>query len=394
MRGQILALFAVAIVALVALLGVVVDGGNVYVQRRAAQGAADAAALAGVRTLRSNPGGSVSNVASAINTYAAANGFGISPIVACAAFVGTNGTNLSGGGIISDGSVPGCPPLATSIPAAASGVHVDIRIPFATYLVGMFNISSVTAQGHATAQVGVVTAGDTRYAPLIVCGGGGGTGFDAVKLTTQTPVVVTTTPGVLGPTPAALPAVINPQLTTDQILVTPVAGAPPAYVVNPASDGTIYYIKGQNISTSNGSNCGASGFHGAASATQTVPFIQDAAGATQASISGQTGNAVPQIAYQVATSGACVAGTNPATLWSQGQPGCVMILPLVTGSSGLNFYVQAWAAFYVWCSRSTGSGCQEFSGQLLDNWPLAGGAAVNTWTVSNRTGLTVLHLTQ
>jgi hypothetical protein len=71
-----------------------------------------------------------------------------------------------------------------------------------------------------------------------------------------------------------------------------------------------------------------------------------------------------------------------------------MVLPLVTGSSGLTFTIQAWAAFYVWCSRSTGSGCQEFSGQLLANWPIAGGAAVNGWTFGSKSGLTVLHLTQ
>jgi hypothetical protein len=257
----------------------------------------------------------------------------------------------------------------------------------------MLNIAALSAQGHATAQVGVVTAGDTRDSPLIVCGGGGGTGYDAVKLTTQTPVVVTTTPGVLGPTPAVLPAITNPQLTTDQILVTPVGATPPAYVVNPASDGTVYYIKGQKISTSNGSNCGASGFHGAAASTQTLPYIQDVSGPTQAVIAGQSGNAVPQISIRVATSGACLAGTDPANQWTQAQPGCVMILPLVTGSSGLNFSIQAWAAFYVWCSRSVGSGCQEFSGQLLANWPIAGGPAVNSWTFGNRTGLTVLHLT-
>jgi hypothetical protein len=393
--AQILVVFAISLLGLVALLALVIDGGNLYVQRRAAQDAADAAALAGVRTLRGTTSATaVTPIASDVETYAAANAFGVAPGVPCAYFVGVDGSALPGGGIVNDGSQAACPTLTTNISSSASGVHVDTNIGFQTYLMGIFNLPNLTAQGHATAQVGVVTAGDTRYSPLIVCGGGGGTGYDALKLTTQTPVVVTTTPGLLGPTPAVFPAVINPQLTTDQILVTPVGATPPAYVVNPASDGTIYYIKGQQISTSNGSNCGASGFHGAAASTQTVPYVQDAAGATQAAITGQSGNAVPQISYQVATSGACTAGTDPATQWSQSEPGCVMILPLVTGSSGLNFVIQAWAAFYIWCSRSTGSGCQEFSGQLLANWPIAGGAAVNSWTFGNRTGLTVLHLTQ
>ena len=392
-RGQILVLFAISSMALLALVGLVLDGGNLYVQRRAAQDAADAAALAGTRTLRGSSTGAVTPIASDVSRFAAANAFGIPPSVPCAYFVGVDGSVVSAGGIVNDGSMPGCPILATTIPPAASGIHVDTNITFPTYLVGMFNLLSLTAQGHATAQVGVVTAGDTRYSPLIVCGGGGGTGYDAVKFTTQTPVVVTTTPGVLGPTPSALPVVSNPQLTTDQLLVTPIGGTPPAYVVNPASDGTLYYIKGQKISTSNGSSCGASGFHGAAAMTQTAPYIQDAASGS-ASILGQSGNAVPQISYQVATSGACLAGTDPANQWTGGQPGCVMILPLANSSSGMSFAVQAWAAFYVWCSRSTGAGCQEFSGQLLANWPIAGGAAVNSWTFGSKSGLTVLHLTQ
>lgn len=395
--GQILVLFALAIVGLTALVGLVFDGGNIYLQRRTGQTAADAAALAGLRALRNATSApQVSTISSAITQYAASNAFGIPPNVPCAYFVASNGTAIAGAGITNDGSVPNCPAVTSAIPSTASGVHVDTRITFPTYLMGMLNLLTVSAEGHATAQVGVLTASDTRGAPLIACGGGGGTGYDALKLTPQTPVVVTTTPGVLGPTPAVLPVVANPQVTTDQILVTPAGVAtPPAYVVNPARDGTIYYIKGQNISTSNGSNCGASGFHGAAATVQPTPYIQDAASATPAVIAGQTGNAVPQISQRVATSGACAAGTDPANQWTEGQPGCVMILPLVNGSSGLDFNIQAWAAFYVWCTNTTGSaGCQEFSGQLLADWPVATGPAVNAWTFGSRGGLTVLHLTQ
>jgi hypothetical protein len=259
---------------------------------------------------------------------------------------------------------------------------------------GMFNILQVSAEGHATAQVGVLTASDNRAAPLIACGGDGGD-YAALKLTTQTPVVVTTTPGVLAPTPLSLPVISNPQLTTDQLLVTPVGvAAPPALVVNPGKDGTIYYIKGQSISTSNGSNCGASGFHGAAASAQPTPHISDIASGTPAAIAGESGNAVPRISQSVGTAGACVAGTDPVSQWREGQPGCVMMLPIVDGINDPNFEIQAWAAFYVWCTRSTGSGCQEFTGQLLVNWPAAGGPAANVWTFGTKGGTTVLRLTQ
>jgi hypothetical protein len=395
--AQIMVLFALAAVALVAIVGLVADGGSIYVQRQTAQNSADAAALAGARALRTaTSADQVTDLSAAIETYAVANAFGAAPSVTCAYFVASTGSALAGAGLIDDGTNAGCPPVSGSIPNVASGVHVDVRIEFPTFVMGMFNVTSVTAEGHATAQVGVLTAADTRSAPLIACGGGGQTGYDALKLTTQTPVVATSTPGVLAATPGALPVVRNPELTTDQLLVTPVGiSTPPAYVVNPMRDGTIYYIKGQQISTSNGSNCGASGFHGASANVQPTPYLQDVASATPAVIGGETGNDVPRISQSVATSGACAAGTDPAIQWSEGRPGCVMVLPIVDGSTGPNFRVQAWAAFYVWCIRTSGgSGCQEFAGQLLANWPAAGGPAVNAWTFGSGGGITVVHLTQ
>lgn len=50
-RGQTLVIVAIMLVVLVGFLGLVVDGGNVYAQRRQMQNAADAAALAGARAM-------------------------------------------------------------------------------------------------------------------------------------------------------------------------------------------------------------------------------------------------------------------------------------------------------------------------------------------------------
>ncbi len=49
--GQSLVLFAIMLVALLGILGLVLDGGNLYAKRRTAQNAADAGALAGARAL-------------------------------------------------------------------------------------------------------------------------------------------------------------------------------------------------------------------------------------------------------------------------------------------------------------------------------------------------------
>ena len=55
-QGQILVIFALALVAITAMVGLVLDGGSAYAQRRAEQNAADLAALAAANDLIVNQG--------------------------------------------------------------------------------------------------------------------------------------------------------------------------------------------------------------------------------------------------------------------------------------------------------------------------------------------------
>ena len=73
-RGQTLVVVAVMIVVLVAFLGLVIDGGNVYAQRRQLQNAADAAALAGAREWARSWGKDEGAARTKIDEYAARNG--------------------------------------------------------------------------------------------------------------------------------------------------------------------------------------------------------------------------------------------------------------------------------------------------------------------------------
>ena len=50
-KGQILVLFAVGLVVMIAVAALLVDGGQIYMNRRTAQASADAAALAGAQEL-------------------------------------------------------------------------------------------------------------------------------------------------------------------------------------------------------------------------------------------------------------------------------------------------------------------------------------------------------
>lgn len=69
-RGQILVLFALGLVAMIAMAGLVLDGGSVYAQRRDEQNGADFAAIAGANAYM-NTSGSVATKTAAARSVAA-----------------------------------------------------------------------------------------------------------------------------------------------------------------------------------------------------------------------------------------------------------------------------------------------------------------------------------
>src|SRR5438477_10717753 len=99
--GQVLILFVLGATAMVAMLGLVVDGGNVYINRRVARTAADTAALAAVRALAVKPPSGTNvvqkqEVGNAICTYVPTNNFGTYTGVLGAKYVGSNGQPVGG----------------------------------------------------------------------------------------------------------------------------------------------------------------------------------------------------------------------------------------------------------------------------------------------------------
>ncbi|HSR31237.1 MAG TPA: pilus assembly protein TadG-related protein, partial [Anaerolineae bacterium] len=67
--GQILVIVAVVIFALVALTAVIIDGGSLYLNRRLAQTAADAGAMAGAHK-KCADGGSLAEIQAAVQQFA------------------------------------------------------------------------------------------------------------------------------------------------------------------------------------------------------------------------------------------------------------------------------------------------------------------------------------
>jgi Flp pilus assembly protein TadG len=146
-RGQTLVIFALGLVALLAMVGLVIDGGNAFVQQRRTQNAADAASEAGTTELARRaigvPGTDAqwdSRVNQAIADSATYSEMAINGVPQYTDF---------------DGNALG--PVGTgSIPASASGVTVNGDRNFRTYLAGIVGLTNFTASASATSRTGFV----------------------------------------------------------------------------------------------------------------------------------------------------------------------------------------------------------------------------------------------
>jgi Flp pilus assembly protein TadG len=177
-HGQIIVLFALGLVALVAGVGLVVDGGNAYAQQRAVQNGADAAANAGSVVLAQRLGGVTKTDADVAGAITASSG--LNTITESAYY-----TNVTGQPIDSSGNATK-PPLAAqvgsgTIPANAQGVHVGGNRTFGTTFAKVIGLTSFTASGEATAVTGRLEGG--QFLPVIFpvnitdCSGNGSLGL-------------------------------------------------------------------------------------------------------------------------------------------------------------------------------------------------------------------------
>lgn len=140
-QGQAIALFGLALTALVLGTAVVVDGGYGFAQRRATQNAADFAALAGARivgihlTGRPAGAGTAANVEEAVLETLEQNG----ATLIDARYVDENGVVL---GNVGD---------ATTIPHGTFGVVVNARTDWHPFLLGIIGVTDWAASASATA---------------------------------------------------------------------------------------------------------------------------------------------------------------------------------------------------------------------------------------------------
>jgi Flp pilus assembly protein TadG len=134
-RGQVIVIFALGLVALVAMVGLVLDGGSAFAQRRSEQNAADLAALAAANDLIVNQG-SATWVATA-RSVAAQNGY-------------THGVE----GATVQVSCQNCPgqPLNSSVDGVQ--VQVDITAPHRNNFAGVVGMSTWDVSATARSMTG------------------------------------------------------------------------------------------------------------------------------------------------------------------------------------------------------------------------------------------------
>jgi Flp pilus assembly protein TadG len=156
-QGQILLLFALFLTVLMGALGLSVDLGVSFAERRAMQNAADAAALAGARVVAKAASTSGLSAQSDAATVAGKNAMSIGAIdqVSCNYVDDT------------DASVGSC---SATVPSTATGVTVTVYETHPTYFVRVVPGAPSTVRVSATSTAHVLKLAGYSDGPFIVCG--------------------------------------------------------------------------------------------------------------------------------------------------------------------------------------------------------------------------------
>ncbi len=158
--GQAIVLIALMLVVLLGFVALAIDGGNAYTQKREAQNAADAAALAGARQLAlecaKTTGQNESNIRQAIIEMVQINDPGATPL---AYFTFENGTK-------SACAIGSCLSVVCGCPNRYTGVEVNVTGVTDSFLAGFLGQQSLQAKAAARASYGTIEAFNTGVYPI------------------------------------------------------------------------------------------------------------------------------------------------------------------------------------------------------------------------------------
>jgi Flp pilus assembly protein TadG len=416
-QGQVLVLFALGLVAMMALLALVIDVGNIFIHRRVAYTAADTASLAGARALSQQaPAGSSvgQEVARAVCMYGRSNNFGgVTTDVSLADYVGTNGAAL-GTSYVGTGAAPSCPTPTASvctvppsstcgtiasspIPNAAAGVRVRTAQTFNTYFAGIIGVPTFTVEAEAVAQVGLLSTYSSS-SPFIACGvnmalasgqpnAPSGQPWTDYTVGANAVTKLVTSSGGGWTVRSDLYTATPPGPVSSGVTPPPAAGQKPS--------GPAYVLHG----TVNNGRCGASNNWKGLSCVNIAscpvppnpsnsemvlnlpvsspPYYQLA--------NGENGNNIGLAANTVGPNG---CGGGDVTR-------CVSIVPMASGGdTGDNMQAVAWGAFWLDDCYIPGGGTEQTCGWFIGNYTATSGTTTNTWTygAGNAGGVVVIKL--
>ncbi len=169
-RGQVLVIVAVGLVVMIAMVGLIIDGGFAWGKQRDTQNGADASAEAGAVVLAERLAGVTktdANVWDAVRDTGTANGLPaggsppINPASDCTGSAPIDKIGICGyytdidGNVINGGSGPIVVGTG-SIPANASGVEAKARTEFDTFLMPVIGFDELETSAQATAVAGYV----------------------------------------------------------------------------------------------------------------------------------------------------------------------------------------------------------------------------------------------
>lgn len=277
-RGATLVFFAISILAIFGLMGVVVDGGRAYSERRQMQNASDASALAGTRALDKVLFESVvdeSTIYNAALSQATSNGS--DPTTFECQLVDEQRTPLQA-----------CPETdVAGLPPNAAGVMVNTDNTRPTAFIQVVGQDAFTVAATATAQIQAVRGGS---GPLLACAIEGGGEFQDI------PIIVLVDPA-------------NPDYT-DNWIVNP----------DPIVYQTVYNLHGSDSRSDKIRRCGGdSGWKGVAQeGTFAIPGYWDT----------KNGDTAGPTRARIATQDGCEGS------FKDFPDGCKLLVPLCVGPEG------------------------------------------------------------
>jgi len=181
-RGQILVIVAAGLIVIVAMTGLVVDGGFAWGQQRDNQNAADAASEAGAVVLAERLTGLTrldADVLAAVDGSVADNGV----VKSGAWYTDIAGNLIDALGVVVSATADAAEVGNGLIPANAAGVQAQTSKDFETFLVKVIGMRTLTTVADATAVAGFVTgcpaSGDCAVLPvtiplnIVTCAGNG-----------------------------------------------------------------------------------------------------------------------------------------------------------------------------------------------------------------------------